>query len=43
MDLIGTKYGTVPIEDMLRNGMRDGFKRMCEVCESLTALVSLFI
>ena len=34
-----TKYGTVPTDQILKDGMLHGFERMCIVYESIVALV----
>ena len=37
-----TKYGTMPVEDLLQQGTRLGFDDMCIVYESLLVLVHLY-
>ena len=34
-----TKYGTVPTNEMLKDGMKFGFERMCIIHESILAMV----
>jgi hypothetical protein len=38
-----TKYGMQPTKEILREGMKHGFKRMCIVYERLVAKVCFFI
>ena len=37
-----TKYGTTPIDEILKDGMLHGFERMCIVYESIVAMVCHF-
>ena len=37
-----TKYGTVPTDEILKDGTVHGFERMCIVYESIVALVHHF-
>ena len=43
MKLRETKYGVEPTEDLLTHGMRNGFENMCEVYDTSTELVHVFI
>ena len=38
-----TKYGTTPIDEILKDGMVHGFERMCIVYESIVAMVCHFL
>ena len=37
-----TNYGTTPKNEMLKDGMKFGFERMCMVQESIVAMVRHF-
>ena len=37
-----TKYGTVPIDEILKDGVVHGFERMCIFYESIVAMTSFF-
>ena len=37
-----TKYGTVPTDEILKDGILHGFERMCIVHESIVAMVHHF-
>ena len=37
-----TKYGTAPTNELLRDGMKFGFERMCIVHDSIISMVNFF-